>query len=342
MADRLRVGVVTIEPHGWPWLRVLSRFMQEEVHPTAVWDYDRTLAERFAERYEIDRVVQRPEDMIGQVDAVLLAGGRRPPPKGQVWGINQDDHLNLARPFLENGIPVMIDKPLADKIEDAVEIVRLARTNNVPLMSCSANRYAPEVIALQQIVADEDLGRIRGATCTMGSGVSTLGWYLVHILESVHVILGSGIESVFVMSSGENLVVGPGVPAGHSIVFRWQDGRLVNILMLRDETDATTTESKRDPHELWPTTAIVAPYLPLFYYIQIYGEMYWQQVRVKGKGYYRRNLEAFFSSVRMGEPAIPYEHTLEITQALAAAERSAESGQVESLVPVEDLLSKTV
>lgn len=338
MATSLRIGILTVEPHGWPWLRVLARFMQEEISVQAVWDYDESLARRFAGEYRIAQVVQRPEDMIGRVEAVLIPGGRRPPAAGEAWGINRDDHLSLARPFLEAGIPVMIDKPLADNLEDAIEIIRLAREKNVPFMSCSANRYAPEVVALRQIVESGDLGRILGANGTIGTGVSTLGWYLVHLLEAIYVILGPGIESVFTLSSGDRFVRDTEIPAGHAIVYRWRDGSLVNILMLRDETNAATTTSSRDPRILWPTDAVVPPYLPLFYYIQVYGDINWHQIMVKGKSYYQRNLAAFFDSVRSGKPAIPYEQTLEITQALVAAERSTKSGQIESLTPVEKLM----
>ena len=338
MEDLLKVGIVTVEPHGWPWLRVLTKFMREEISVTTVWDYDEARARRFAKEYGIPQIAQKLEDMLGEVDAVLIAGGRRPPGEERAWGINRDDHLSLARPFLENGIPVMIDKPLADSVDDAVEIIRLAQANNTPFMSCSANRYAPEVVALQQIIDSGDLGRIRGVTGMLGTGVSTLGWYLVHILEAIYVILGPGIESVFVMESGENMAVAPTIQTGHSIVFRWREGRLVNIMMLRDVTNAATTEFTQEPRILWPTDAIVPPYLPLFYYIQVYGEMHWHQIRVKGKSYYQRNLAAFFDSVRTGQPAIPYARTLEITQALVAAEKSARTGVVESLTPVERLM----
>jgi hypothetical protein len=339
MADKLKVGVVTIEPHAWPWVRVVDRFMLDKIQLTAVWDYDPKLAEKFADEYKIREVVQTPEEMVGKVDAVLVAGGRRPPGENEAWGLKQDDHLELSKPFLKNGIPVMMDKPLADTVEDAVEMIRLAKTNDTLLMSCSANRYAAEIMALKKLVDDGDLGNLLGATCMIGTGLTELKWYLVHIFEAIYVIFGPGIESVFAIPSGEKMVVGDDkLPAGHGMVYRWNDGRLVTVLLLRDETEGSIGTPKRGPRYLWPTDGIVAPYLPLFYYVQVYGDMYMQEVIVKGKGYYRLNLETFFEACRTGERPIPYDHMLEITQALVAADKSAEINELVELTPTSDLM----
>ena len=253
------------------------------------------------------------------------AAGRFPL-DGEPWGARPDDHLALARPFLQAGLPVLVDKPLADKVSDGVEMVELARRHGAVLMSCSANRYAAEIVSLQQLVADGDLGQLMGATCTLGSGVGTFSWYLVHIFEAIHSIFGPGVDTVYAMSSGDRMALSGGYPAAHAALFRWRDGRLVTVLQLRDETDGTTCKTLREPNILWPTSTIVPPYLPLFYNVQVYGTMGWQQALVKGKGAYRRNLEVFFAAARAGKPPIPYENTLEITQALAAAEESAQTG----------------
>lgn len=340
MADKLRVGFVTVEPHGYPWIRVLDRFMKDEVEAVAVWDYDDPVAQKFAKEWDID-VVQEPEDMVGKVDAVFVAGGRRSPGENEVWGGYKDDHLELSRPFLEAGLPVMVDKPLADTVEDAVEMIRLAKANNALLMSCSANRYTAEVMSLRESIESGDLGKIIGARCTLGSGLSTFGWYLIHVMEALHILLGSGIESVYAIPSGDELTMGRGpqeLPAAHATIVRWRDGKLATILQLRDETEGSVGTSMRGPRYLWPTDGIVPPYLPLLYDVRVYGTMYYQDAVPKGKSCYRRNVRAFLVMIETGELPFPLEAPLEITQAVAAAERSAESGQLERLIPVEELM----
>ena len=74
----------------------------------------------------IPNVVARPQDVIGHVDAVLIATD------------DGFDHVERARPFVDAGLPVFIDKPLALTISDLRTFVgwraRGART------ACCASR----------------------------------------------------------------------------------------------------------------------------------------------------------------------------------------------------------
>ena len=335
----LRLGMITVEPHGRPWAEVLARL--PDVKMEYAWDYDLDRARGYADKYSIPHVVERVEDMVGEVDAVLVGGGRRQPKGNDIWGEEPDDHLRLSRPFLEHGMPVLIDKPFADRLEDSVEMVRLARRHGALLMSCSAMRYDSQVQALKEIVEDGGLGLISGAVCMIGTGASTLKWYLIHMLEAVHVAFGPGIESVFALPSHVPVVPGKeGYAKSYGLVFRWTDGRVATMLMVCDQTDAAEGKERsgRSPRVLWPTATIVPPYLPLNYSIRVYGDMNWADVRPVGKGCYSRKLGAFLNMVRTGKEAIPLEHTLELTQALVLAERSLKSCKLETLRPVADLM----
>lgn len=340
-ATPLKLGMITVEPHGRPWAEVLAQM--PEVKMEFTWDYSLDRANRYAKKYEIPHVVNEVEEMVGKVDAVLIGGGRRMPTGAGIWGEEPDDHLRLSRPFLEKAIPVLIDKPFADKLEDAVEMVRLARSNGALLMSCSAMRYATEIIGLKEVVDDGGFGNISGASCMIGTGVATLKWYIIHILEALYVPFGPGIESVFALPSHAPVVVGQAqTPRAYGLVFRWKNGRVATMLMVEDETDAAegSEYDDRPPRILWPTATIVPPYLPFHYNIRIYGDMDWADVRTVGKGCYRRKLRAFLEMIKTGQEAIPLEHTLELTQAIIMAEKSIESGKLEWLDPIEEIMSK--
>lgn len=339
LAKPLKVGMITVEPHGRPWAEVLARM--PEVKMEYAWDYDLERAKWYADKYHIPHVVEEVEEMVGKVDAVLIGGGRRQPTGDGIWGEEPDDHLHLSRPFLEQGLPVLIDKPFADELEDAIEMVRLARGNGALLMSCSAMRYASEVTALKEVVDDGGLGDISGAICMIGTGVAALKWYIIHILEALYVPFGPDIESVFALPSRAPVVVGKAkTPKAYGLVYRWNNGRVATILMVEDETDAAEGDAYegRAPRILWPTATIVPPYLPFHYNIRIYGDMDWAEVRTVGKGCYTRKLNAFLEMIKTGKEAIPLEHTLELTQAIIMAEKSLESGELEQLRPIEEIM----
>jgi predicted dehydrogenase len=337
----LKVGMITVEPHGRPWAEVIARFLPE-VKMEYAWDYSHERAEWFAEKYGIPHVANKLEDMLGKVDAVLIGGGRKTPTNDGIWGEEPDDHLALSRPFLKANTPVLIDKPFADKFEDAIEMVRLSRGHGTPLMSCSAMRYASEVQGLKENVEMGGFGRISGASCFIGTGVATLTWYIIHILEALYVPFGPGIESVYAIESNNEVVVGDrGTPRAFALVYRWNDGRIANFLMVEDETDAAegNSYSGRDPRILWPTETVVPPYLPFDYNVRIYGDMDYADVRTVGKGCYTHMLNAFLKMVETGEEAIPLEHTLEITQAIVLAEKSIQTGQRQILRPIDEIMS---
>src|ERR1700730_8869832 len=79
-------------------------------------------------------LVDKPEDMIGKVDGMLI--------ESQEGGV----HLQRARPFLEAGIPCYVDKPFACSAADARKLVELAERKKVGLFSSSSLRYSPELV----------------------------------------------------------------------------------------------------------------------------------------------------------------------------------------------------
>lgn len=58
---------------------------------------------------------------------------------------NPEAHLDLARVALGSGKPTYVDKYLAHTVEDAREMVQIARENSTPLMTSSSLRFAAEV-----------------------------------------------------------------------------------------------------------------------------------------------------------------------------------------------------
>ncbi|MDF2716110.1 MAG: oxidoreductase [Paenibacillus sp.] len=78
----------------------------EGANITHIWTDDPEDALRVSRATLIPHVAERPEDVIGEVDAVIIATD-----KGH-------EHVERCRPFVEAGIPVFVDKPLVDNEAD--------------------------------------------------------------------------------------------------------------------------------------------------------------------------------------------------------------------------------
>ncbi len=122
----------------------------------------------------IPNVLDRPEEAIGRVDAVLVAT--------DIGG----EHVARVRPFLEAGVPVFIDKPLCDNADDLRTFVRWAGEGKA-FLSSSCMRYAKEFLPFRE--STRNLGRLRLATITTPKSWERYG---IHALEGVFPILGPG------------------------------------------------------------------------------------------------------------------------------------------------------
>lgn len=90
------------------------------------------------------------------------------------------EHAERARPFIEEGIPVFIDKPLTDNGADLQKFVKWRREGRA-LMSTSCMRYARQFHALREGMPT--VGDARLVICTMMKSWERYG---IHAIESVY------------------------------------------------------------------------------------------------------------------------------------------------------------
>ena len=139
---------------------------------THVWTQERRISEHIARASLIEHIVDDYIDMIGQVDAVLLARD------------DAENHVKMSRPFLNAGIPIFIDKPIALNRKN-LEMILMREQYPGQVFSCSALRYAKE---MQLSPAEEDkLGDIRHVYASTPNFWET---YAVHIIEPVLMAIG--------------------------------------------------------------------------------------------------------------------------------------------------------
>ena len=82
--------------------------------------------------------------------AALLEKG--PAVDAVVVAVPTADHLNVARPFLQRGVHVLVEKPMAASLEEADELERLARDSNAILAVGHSERFNPAIQAALPIL----------------------------------------------------------------------------------------------------------------------------------------------------------------------------------------------
>jgi hypothetical protein len=140
---------------------------------THIWTDRPEEAPLVAAAAKISRVVDDPKDVIGEVDAVVIATD------------DGADHVRRAAPFVEAGLPVFVDKPLATH-PDELRTFRSWRASGARILSSSGMRYSPEFASLKGI----------GWRWLSSTTAKTWERYGIHALEPLMVILGRGFVSV--------------------------------------------------------------------------------------------------------------------------------------------------
>lgn len=145
------------------------------------------------------------EAMLPTVDGILL------------MSVDGRPHLEQAKPVIAAGKPLFVDKPMAARLADVLEIFRLAEEKKVPIFSASSLRYGK---AIQSMRNELPLGKILGCNtwspCSLNDKHPDLVWYGIHGVEMLFTMMGTGCQTVSrTQTPGTEFVVGV-----------WNDGRI--------------------------------------------------------------------------------------------------------------------
>ncbi|MCX6986490.1 MAG: Gfo/Idh/MocA family oxidoreductase [Lentisphaerae bacterium] len=202
-------------------------------------------------------------------------------------------HLEYFKKCATLGKPIFLDKPLADNIENGLEIVRLAKENKVNAISASSLRFDAGLIKACGEMPKPTLVSVYGPLGIAPAG-SSIVWYGVHAFEMLEKAMGKGSACVTVRTDG------PGVVA----IVDYPDKKRGVVELTKDAWiyGGTLRDSE---------TAIS--------YSVAAGSLYANIMK---------EIEKFF---RTGKASFNLEDTVEVMAMLDAAERSFKSGKTETV-----------
>jgi predicted dehydrogenase len=170
-------------------------------------------------------LVDRPDEMIGKVDAVMIES------------VDGSVHWERTRPFLDAGALCWVDKPFTCSLEEAKAMVDLADRRRVPIFSSSSLRYAPEVVRFVAECAAKDsaMGAILGATVYGPSPTHArnpgLFHYGIHATEVLFTLMGDQCECVTCLRVGGD--VGSETTGVDVVTGNWSGGRVGSVRGIR-------------------------------------------------------------------------------------------------------------
>ena len=196
MAEKLKIGIIGMSDgngHPYSWSAIFNgydktvmttcpfpaipEYLSKQNFPedglgelgkvTHVWTQNLDISNHIAASAKIEVVVERMEDMVGKVDAILLARD------------DGENHYKMALPFLKAGIPIFIDKPLALSVDEARKILKEQQYEN-QVFSCSSIRFAAELN-----LTEEEEGKIGKIVHVEAAIPKEWDTYAIHLIEPI-------------------------------------------------------------------------------------------------------------------------------------------------------------
>ena len=172
----------------------------EDVRVTAAYGTDQAANETIVNETGVEVIVEKPEDLIGLVDAVMITSR---------WG---SQHMEQALPFVEQRIPLFIDKPFTSDPAEADALMAKISEYSCPIMGGSACKYLPDIKAIKELVAQlREEGVFNGASMSfrisLDSPYDGIYFYAPHLVEMCLEAFGFDVKNVQAMRTGKNLLV---------------------------------------------------------------------------------------------------------------------------------------
>ena len=200
-----RIGILGTEnSHAMAFAQILNGLnpdfagIFDDFRVVAVGGIDPEASKNVAEKCAIDVIVDKPEEMLGMVDAVMITcrDGKY--------------HASYALPFIKAGIPAFIDKPFTSDPAEAHALAKLAKANGVKLVGGSSVKLTDAVLKLKKLV-DENPGKIVGGDVTapvsLMNEYGNFWFYASHLAECCLTIFGQHPEWVWANKTSNGVTV---------------------------------------------------------------------------------------------------------------------------------------
>jgi len=156
----------------------------EKANLVAVVDSDETKALKLAEKFHTEAIYDYRQ-LFGRVQSVSIAVPTRL-------------HHEIARDFLEQGIDVLVEKPLAVNIEEGRELVEIAQRRKAILQVGHLERYNPAIRKLESIIQGPKFVECHRLApfVERGTDVDVIVDLMIHDIDVIASLVRSPVERV--------------------------------------------------------------------------------------------------------------------------------------------------
>ena len=260
----------------------------KDIDVVGVYSDEKAAADALNEKYGVP-VLSDYADAVGKIDGLIITAR------------HGDNHYKYAKPYIESGIPMFIDKPITVTEKDAVEFMRDLKDRGIRISGGSSLKQDAFVRQLKQ----EALDKVGGATLSgyvrapyqSENAYGGFFFYSQHMVEMVCEIFGRFPRTVTAK----------------------QNGNQIHVLFHYDEYDCIGLLCDKNN----------------FYYAARMAEKSANSATVTFSDWYYREFSEFCALLSGGEQQTSYEEFISPVFIMNAIVRSLESGKEEPVREIE-------
>ena len=198
--------------HAHSFLNTMKNYPEDfsDIEVIGVYSDEMAECEKLRDRYGVE-ILEDYTSAVGKVDGIIITAR------------NGENHYKYAKPYIESGIPMYIDKPITNTEEEAVALVKDLEAHGVRFTGGSTLRHDNTVLNFKkeriENVDGKTLGGIVKAPLDSNSKYGGFFFYAPHLVEIVLEMFGRNPKSVMTYKAGISTTV----------VFRYEEYDVVGL-----------------------------------------------------------------------------------------------------------------
>ena len=173
---------------------VINENLVPDIEFVGVYSDDMEAANKLKETFGVP-VAQSYDEFVGKVDGIIITAR------------HGDNHYKYAKPYMDCGIPMFIDKPITCSEEDAKAFMEDLKARNIPVSGGSVCVYSEYVQELKKAIAEQTYGETYGgylrAPINMDNPWGGFFFYTQHLAQVMMEIFGNYPDSVRAWKKGD-------------------------------------------------------------------------------------------------------------------------------------------
>ncbi len=176
---------------------VQNKKLVTDVEFVGVYSDEPDAVARIWKKYGVPSV-ERYDAFVGRIDGLIITAR------------HGDHHFKYAKPYIESGIPMFIDKPITNSEEEAVAFMKALKANNIRFCGGSCCVHADYVKELAEAVKNETYGKVMSghlrAPMDFHSEYGGFLFYAQHLVQVLCAIFGNDPLSVRAFQKDESIL----------------------------------------------------------------------------------------------------------------------------------------